>query len=113
MPGKELVMYSRRHSCPYVHIARRVLEDYQISYKEIFLDDDEVAMDNVLRWTGFLSVPTLVIAHSGEVLPYELPDPLPRGASPRGVNRGSMLTEPNRHQLIVWLEEHGFISGNR
>jgi hypothetical protein len=29
--------------------------------------------------------------------------------SPRGINRGVMITEPNIDQLITWLAQHGFI----
>lgn len=107
--NKELVMYTRRYGCPYVGIAKQVLHDYGVPYREILIDNNEVAADNVLRWTGFLSVPTLVIANKGEDAPYQPPARLAKGASPRGVNRGTMLTEPNRHQLETWLLEHGFI----
>jgi glutaredoxin len=107
---KELVMYSRTTGCPYVTIAKKVLTDYQIPYREIFTDVDDTARQRLLDWVGFLSVPTLVIANAGEVLPYEAPESLERGLSPRGIDRGSMLTEPNASQLKQWLAHHAFIA---
>ena len=109
--AKRLVMYSRTMPCPYLSIARDVLRKHRVPYTEILIDRDEEALDNVLRWTGFLSIPTLVAAEETSILPYEPPAPLPHGASPRGINRGSMITEPNKHELEVWLFEHEFIEG--
>lgn len=106
---KELVMYSRTAGCPFVTIARRVLATYDIPYREIFIDHEAWARERVLQWTGFLSVPTLVVAETGEDRPYTDFAPLPGGASPRGVDRGPMLTEASVRQLEDWLEKHGFI----
>jgi glutaredoxin len=106
---KELVMYSRTTGCPFITLAKRVLDDYGIAYREIFIDRDEAARQRVLRWTGFLSVPTLVAARIGEVTPDAEPAPLPPGASPRGIHRCDMITEPNHDQLLAWLAEHSFI----
>lgn len=107
--SKELVMYSRTLSCPFITLAKRVLNDYLVSYREIYIDKDEAARQRVLTWTGFLSVPTLIIADQGNDLPYEKPSPLSPGASPRGINRGSMITEPNIQELKDWLTQHGLI----
>lgn len=85
---KELIMYSRSSGCPMMTLAKRVLDDYHIPYREIFIDQDKIAHQRVEAWTGFLSVPTLVIAYHGEVTPYQAPEHLPHGESPRGVNRG-------------------------
>lgn len=109
MPDKELVMYSRSYGCPFVTIAKRVLQDYEIPYRELFIDKDDVAKERVLAWTGFLSVPTLVIANVGEDLPYTGFEPLPKGASPRGIDRGPILTEGSTEEVTDWLEKHGFI----
>jgi glutaredoxin len=107
--NKVLIMYSRRMGCPYVTLAKRVLDDYTIAYREIYIDQDEEARARVLTWTGFLSVPTLVVSSNGDDLPYELPQPLPKGSSPRGINRGTIITEPGADQLKFWLAQHGFI----
>jgi glutaredoxin len=106
---RELVMYSRTAGCPFVTLAKRVLEDYAVPYREIMIDRDFQARERVLAWTGFLSVPTLVIAEPGQVLPYEEPEPLQPGTSPRGINRGAMITEPSIAQLEDWLQQHTFI----
>lgn len=108
---KELIMYSRSYACSFVTLAKAVLDKEGIPFHEIFIDKDREALDRVVEWTGFRAVPTLVAANAGEVLPYESPDPLPRGHSPRGVNRGSMITEPDKSQLRQWLQNNGFVNG--
>jgi len=105
----ELVMYSRRTPCPYVRTARRVLDRERIPYREIFIDEDAAAEAQVIAWTGYKSVPTLIVARPGEDLPCEAPTPLPAGASPRGIDRGSMITEPGDIHLESWLVKHGFL----
>jgi glutaredoxin len=101
-------MYTRS-GCAMVGLAKRVLHDYHVPYREIAIDRNDEARQWVMSTTGFLSVPTLVVADPGDHLPFEVPLPLARGSSPRGVNRGSIITEPNMSQLIDWLEQHGFI----
>jgi hypothetical protein len=92
-----------------VGLAKRVLHDYHVPYREVAVDRNDDARQWVMSTTGFLSVPTLVVANPGDHLPFETPLPLARGSSPRGVNRGSIITEPSMSQLIEWLEQHGFI----
>ncbi len=60
-------------------------------------------------WTGFESVPTLVIAAEDSLEPCEAPLALRTGASPRGIDRGCLLTEPNRSELRAWLGKHGLL----
>jgi hypothetical protein len=62
-----------------------------------------------LDWTGFLSVPTLVVSKIGEDLPYTDFSVLPKGDSPRGIDRGPILTEASSEELENWLRKHGFI----
>jgi hypothetical protein len=57
-------------------------------------------------------VPTLIVAEMGSLLPYEAPSPLAWGASPRGIDRGTMITEPNIEELTRWLRRHHFITEN-
>ena len=109
MTEYELVMYSRTQGCPYTRIAKRTLERRGVPYREIYIDRDAEAARRVEAWTGFRSVPTLVVARPGEDVPYEPPAPLPEGASPKGVDRGTMITEPLAGQLLAWLRKHGFI----
>ena len=107
--SRELVMYTRTSGCPFVSVARRVLQQKNVPYREVFIDLDIEARERVKTWTGFLSVPTLVVAEHGTDLPFEDPTPLATGASPRGIDRGPMITEPGAEQLTRWLVKHGFI----
>ncbi len=104
--SKELVMYSRTIGCPFISSARRVLQQQNIPYREIFIDKDPDARDRVLQWTGFLSVPTLIVTQNGTDFPIEEPPPLPAGTSPRGIDRGAMITEPSAEQFVAWLQKH-------
>lgn len=106
---KEIVMYSRSTYCSFVALARDLLARYQIPYREIDIYPDRIYADRVKDWTGHLSVPTLIIALPEEDLPLEPPTPLEPGQSVRGVDRGSMITEPNNKQLEDWLHAHGFL----
>jgi glutaredoxin len=106
---KTLVMYSRTTGCPYITIARRVLSEHNVAYDEIYIDQDPIARQHVLDWTGFLSVPTLVIALGDSGLPYTAPSDLARGSSPRGIDRGPIISEPNSDELITWLRRHELI----
>jgi glutaredoxin len=103
-------MYTRVAGCPFVTLAKRVLDDYGLDYREVFIDRSEVDRQRLLDWVGFLSVPTLIAAEPGQIVPYDDPEPLARGLSPRGIDRGSMITEPNIDQLTNWLTQHGFIT---
>jgi len=105
----ELVMYSRTRPCPFVRTAKRVLDRENIPYREIFIDQDPEAEQRVIAWTGFKSVPTIIVARPGEVLPYEEPEPL-TAPSPRGIDRGSMITEPGEVTFEKWLRKHGFLA---
>ena len=105
----EIVMYSRFSPCPYVRSAKRVLERERIPYRELYIDEDPAAKQRVIEWTGFQSVPTIILAQPGEILPYEAPEPLAPGASPKGIDRGPMITEPGEVQLENWLRRHGFM----
>ncbi|MFQ5614263.1 MAG: glutaredoxin family protein [Anaerolineae bacterium] len=106
---KELVVYVRRTYCPYVALARDLLKRYQIPHREIFIDADPAMAQRVRDWTGFYSVPTLIVAAPGQDVPYEAPDPLRPGQSPMNIDRGSMITEPNNQGLENWLHKHGFL----
>jgi hypothetical protein len=89
--------------------AKRVFNRHRLTWREIIINRDRDAKKRVLTWTGFESVPTIIVAVKGQDLPYEPPVPLAAGSSPRGVNRGSMITEPSEEQLTDWLRQHGFI----
>ena len=107
---KELVIYSRTTGCPSARVVKRILEKQNVVYREVFIDKDPQAQVRVEVWTGFASVPTLVAARPGEDFPVTEPEPLASGNSPRGVNRGSIISEPTEEQLLVWLRQHQFIT---
>lgn len=107
---KRIVMYGRTTGCPFITVAKRVFDEHGLSYEEIMIDKDGEARRRVLDWTGFLAVPTIIAAEGDSILPCEEPAFLPKGDSPRGINRGSMITEPSIDALTTWLRQHGFIS---
>ena len=106
---KELVMYSRSYGCPFVSLAKRILDDYGVAFREIYIDEDHEARERVLEWAGFLSVPTIIVTAEGSDLPLTPPAHLKVGTSPRGIDRGDMITEPNDVELLAWLQRHDFI----
>jgi glutaredoxin len=106
---KELIVYMRTTYCPYISRAQRVFEKYSVPHRDIMIDQSEEATRRVEGWTGFRSVPTIIVARGGEDVPCEEPTPLPTGGSPRGVDRGSMITEPSEEDLVNWLKRNGFI----
>ena len=105
-------MYSRTLGCPYISIAKKTLADYDVAFREVFIDKDDKARQYVLEWTGYLSVPTLIVASEGDVTPHTPPSTLEKGISPRGINRGTMITEASRDELVEWLAQHGFVGGH-
>lgn len=107
-----LVMINRTSGCPLSTLVRRVLDDLGMDYLEQHYDLDPRVRERLLRWTGFLSIPTLYVADDDLAQPIAPPTPLAPGTSPRGIDRGSMLTEPNTEQLLAWLRKHGLTRAN-
>lgn len=107
---KEIVMYVRSSYCPGVALARDLLNRYQIPYREINVDSDPALARRLQEWTGFLSVPTLIIANPGEDVPHTDFLPPPDGRSLKGYDRGPMITEPTNQQLENWLHRHNFLA---
>ena len=107
---QELVMYVRSFYCPNVALARDVLQRYKIPCREINVDGSPQLKTRLKAWTGFHSVPTLILANPGEDVPHTDFSPIPAGQSPRGVDRGPMITEPNNKQLENWLYKHDLLN---
>lgn len=105
-----LVVFGRSGFCPDMMRWDQWVKRHPIAYVSFDIDADQDARDFVLRWTGHLSVPTLVIAPEEHYGPAEEPAPLP-GRGPRGVDRGSMLTEPAIGQVEVFLRRNGIPFG--
>jgi glutaredoxin len=89
---------------------REALKAWNVPAEFVDVESDAAAARRVQQWTGFRSVPTLLMAEEGSLEPFEAPASLAPGISPRGVDRGSMLTEPTRAQLRAWLIKHGLLS---
>ncbi len=104
----QLVMYMSPW-CVNCLDTQEALAEWKVPYTNIDVKKDKAAAGRVQAWTGFESVPTLIIAEVDSVEPCEPPASLAPGTSPRGVDRGSMLTEPTRKQLRAWLVMHGLL----
>jgi glutaredoxin len=86
------------------------LNEWGVPATFINIKEDSAAAARVRGWVGFESVPTIVIAEDASVDPFEIPAPLSAGSSPRGVDRGSIITEASRVQLRAWLVKHSFLA---
>jgi glutaredoxin len=86
------------------------LNEWGVPATFINIKEDQAAAARVRGWVGFESVPTIVIAEGESVEPFEAPALLAAGSSPRGVDRGSMMTEATRNQLRAWLVKHEFLA---
>ena len=89
---------------------QRALTEWHVPATFVNIREDRGAAARVKSWVGFESVPTVVLAEGDSLEPYEMPAALAPGASPRGIDRGSMLTEANRVQLRAWLVRHGLLT---
>lgn len=106
---KQLVMYGRRFACGDQFRAMAFLDEKRIPYRFVDISDDPEAARRLHGWVGHLSVPTLVVAEAGEVLPLADPAPLDRTKRTRGQNRGTLITEPSDPQLQDFLQQHNLI----
>lgn len=111
MADKALIVYSRTIPCPDCERARQLLQDHAVPFQEVMIDLDPAARSYVEKLTGFHAVPTLVVAQPGDATPISEPRPLEHGRSPRGVDRGPVISEPDMISLKRWLLGHGFIVG--
>jgi glutaredoxin len=109
MPEKSLLMFARTIPCPDVDRARQLLQDNAVPYREVLIDEDAAARMYIESLTGFRSVPTLVVTTPDGSAPIEAPRALEQGRSPRGVDRGTVITEPDLVGLRNWLKKHGFL----
>ena len=105
-----LVVYGRSGFCPDMMQWNRWVSAHPLSCVAFDIDFDEDARDFVVRHTGHLSVPTLVIAPDDGFDSIEEPTPL-GGRGPRAVDRGSMLTEPGSGQVEAFLRRNGIAFG--
>lgn len=89
---------------------QRALNEWGVPATFVNIKEDRNAANRLRGWVGFESVPTVVLAEEGSVEPYEAPAALPIGSSPRGIDRGSIITEATRVQLRAWLVKQGLLA---
>ena len=107
-----LVVYGRSSFCPDMMRWQQWLRRHPTEHLAFDIDSDREARAKVVEWTGHMSVPTLVVAADDGLDPIEEPTPLPPGRGPRGIDRGTMLTEPNPGQVEALLDRHGIPYGD-
>lgn len=98
---------------PWCHTSQdtqRAFSEWGIPATFINIKEDRSAAARLKGWVGFESVPTVVLVEGDSVEPFAPPVPLPAGSSPRGLDRGSMITEATRSQLQAWLVKNEMLS---
>ncbi|MGQ9489818.1 MAG: glutaredoxin family protein [Anaerolineae bacterium] len=106
--SKQIVVYVSPW-CYSSQDTERALNEWGVPARFINIKEDLVAAARLKGWVGFESVPTVVLAEGDSLEPCEPPAPLSAGKSPRGIDRGSMITEATRAQLRNWLVRHGIL----
>lgn len=107
--SKTLLVYMTAW-CPSCRDAQEALTEWGVTARYVNIGRDIDAAARVRRLTGFESVPTLVVVDGEGSDPIEPPIPLPQGRGPRGIDRGTVLTEPTRPQMRAWLTKHNFLT---
>lgn len=104
----DLVLYGRQFGCLDQIRAAGWLDEHGVAYRFVDIGANEQAAFRLEQWVGYQSVPTFVIANPGTVVPVEPPDEL-NGRRPRGLDRGTMITEPSIDQLAAFLLQHDLV----
>jgi len=99
-------MYTRNMTCPDQTLARQCLKEWGVVPIEINVSTDPDAAQVLLELVGSLSVPTIVVADENDE-PIEPPKPVGPDRITRNVDRGSIISEPNRNGLRAFLVKHG------
>ena len=101
-----LLIYTRNMACPDQALAWQCLKEWGIAAIEINVSNEADAAQTLLELVGSLSVPTIVIADENNE-PIEPPEPIGANRITRNVDRGSIISEPNRNGLRAFLVKHG------
>jgi hypothetical protein len=109
-PQKEIIIYTQARYSPFTALARDLLTRYQIPYREIDITGQPTLADHLRPYVRDLDLPTLMVAEPGADSPITPPYPLETSQSPSGLDRGSLISQPNNQQLENWLHKHGFLS---
>ncbi|MEM7029968.1 MAG: hypothetical protein AAF629_10420 [Chloroflexota bacterium] len=107
---KELVLFSSATYSPFVALARDLLKRYQIPFREIKTDGNEQAQTQLKAWFTEVRVPTIALCQPGKTVLVDSPQSFVNNPPHRGEDRGSLIVEPNNHQLEDWLHKHGFLA---
>jgi glutaredoxin len=107
--SREVVVYMSPW-CSSSADTQRALKEWGVPARFVNIKEDRTAANRLREMVGFESVPTVVVCDEGGVEPCEPPAALPKGSSPRGVDRGSIITEASRVQLRTWLVKQGFLT---
>ena len=95
--------------CSQSQDTQRALGEWGVPFTMVDVKADRDAAARLRKWVGFESVPTVVIAEGESLEPCEPPKPLMPGSGPRGIDRGSMITEASRAELRAFLVKHGLL----
>jgi glutaredoxin len=109
---REIVMYTRGGFCPDVSRARRALQRWRLTYREINVRENPELLQRCLDWNGCLVMPVIVITRPGEDQPIKAPPPLAPGQSPRDVERGYIISEASKTGLQTFLRRHDFLTSD-
>jgi glutaredoxin len=107
--SREVVVYMSPW-CSSSADTQRALAEWGVPAKFVNIKEDRAAATRLREMVGFESVPTVICAEAGSVEPCEPPVALAKGGSPRGLDRGSVITEASRVQLRSWLVKQGFLT---
>lgn len=107
--SREVVVYMSPW-CSSSADTQRALKEWGVPAKFVNIKEDRSAAVRLREMVGFESVPTVILAEEGCVEPCEPPAVLTKGSSPRGVDRGTVITEATRVQLRTWLVKQGFLT---
>lgn len=104
-----LLMFTRERTCPDQELTRLCLREFDVEPVEVNISRDRDAARMLMEQVGALAVPTFIVADEyGE--PISPPLPVTAGQSVRGVDRGSIISEPSREGLHAFLVKHNFLS---
>jgi glutaredoxin len=106
--SKRVVAYVSQW-CGQSQDTKRALREWKVPCEFVDVKADRAAAARLREWVGFESVPTVILAEEDCLEPCEPPKPLIPGSGPRGVDRGSMITEASRAELRAWLVKNGLL----